>query len=295
MLRDVFRRVAPFDAPEAYVYVGFGSVWFADFVLFHRALGVRDMISIESSTKAKERVADNAPFAIDLRFARSERILPHLDWARRQFIWLDYDDAIDPNKLIDCDIVASKAYSGTLFAASLRADAATQGDANGAPGSQIKDFVDTFGAEALPEGVSEEDLFGWPFAKLSRAMLEMRIEAALAVRNGLGDEPVAFRPICSFDYADGIYMTTLVGMFVTESESADFDRCAFDGLDFLPELGATIKIDLPIMTPREVARIEAQLPLAAGRLLELGSVPPRQAERLMKLYRHLPSYMVAEN
>lgn len=295
MLRDVFRRVAAFDAPETYVYVGFGSVWFADFILFHRALGVRDMISIESSVKAKQRVTDNAPFAIDLRFARSERVLPGLDWSRRQFIWLDYDDAITPNKLIDADIVASSAKSGTLFAVSLRADKATQVDTAGPPGSQIADFVDTFGAESLPQGAAEEDLFGWPFASLSRTMVEMRIEAALAVRNGLGGEPMTYRPVCSFNYADGIYMTTLVGMFVSESEADFFDRCAFDGLDFLPALGSTIKIDLPIMTPKEVARIEAQLPLATGKTLDLGSVPERQAARLTGLYRHLPSYMVAEN
>lgn len=295
MLRDIFRRVAPFDTPEDYVYVGFGSVWFADFILFHRALGVRDMISIESSTKAKDRVADNAPFAIDLRFARSERVLPHLDWTRHQFIWLDYDDAIDPNKLIDCDIVATNARSGTLFAASLRADAASQGNMAGTPGSQIKDFVDTFGADAMPAGLFDEDLLGWPFAELSRTMLEMRIEAALAVRNGLGGEPVSFQPICSFNYADGIYMTTLVGMFVTESENDTFARCGFEKLDFIPSVGATIKIDLPIMTPREIARIEAQLPLAVGKSLNLGSVPLRHADRLEKLYRHLPNYMVAEN
>ena len=42
MLCDVFRRLTHFQPVETYCYVGFGSVWFSDFVLFHRALGVSE-------------------------------------------------------------------------------------------------------------------------------------------------------------------------------------------------------------------------------------------------------------
>lgn len=55
MMCDVFRRLRPFGRVEDYMYVGFGSVWFSDFSLFHRALGIRDMLSIEKERSAEQR------------------------------------------------------------------------------------------------------------------------------------------------------------------------------------------------------------------------------------------------
>jgi hypothetical protein len=54
MLCEIFGRVHPFQPVDEYVYVGFGSVWFQDFILFHRHLGMRDMISIERDADARE-------------------------------------------------------------------------------------------------------------------------------------------------------------------------------------------------------------------------------------------------
>ena len=47
MLAEVFRRLRPFQPIEDYTYIGFGGLWFVDFALIHRMLGVHKMISIE--------------------------------------------------------------------------------------------------------------------------------------------------------------------------------------------------------------------------------------------------------
>ena len=99
MLCDVFRRLRPFGRVEDYVYVGFGSVWFSDFSLFHRALGIRDMISIEAADTAKERIEANKPFRIPVDYRTSNDALPDLDWLRNQFLWLDYDDPMSTDML----------------------------------------------------------------------------------------------------------------------------------------------------------------------------------------------------
>lgn len=294
MLRDIFRRVSPFASPEDYVYVGFGSVWFADFSLFHRGLGVREMVSIESSVKAVQRVTDNAPFNISLKFDRSERVLPTLDWSRLQFMWLDYDDAIDPNKLRDVDFVARKARSGSLLAVTVRASEAKEYDPTGDIGASTASFRQKFDPGLYPAEIDDGDLMGYPFCTLSRSMLQTKIEDALDVRNSKADDPVRFQPICSIDYADGVLMTTLVGMFHSESDAQRMTECGFDRLDFLPALGSIIRIEVPLMTPREIRLIESQLPLVDGQELDIGSIPEKQVERLVKLYRHLPAFMVAE-
>ena len=39
MLSEMFSRLKVFGSLESYRYIGFGSIWFTDCVLFHRALG----------------------------------------------------------------------------------------------------------------------------------------------------------------------------------------------------------------------------------------------------------------
>jgi hypothetical protein len=81
MLCDIFRRLRPFGRIEDYVYVGFGSVWFSDFALFHRALGIKRMISIEQAETARDRIEANKPFQIPVIYNQSTNVLPTLDWS----------------------------------------------------------------------------------------------------------------------------------------------------------------------------------------------------------------------
>ena len=47
MMCEAFARLGAFDELPSYQYVGLGSVYFVDFLLFHRILGIRDMVNIE--------------------------------------------------------------------------------------------------------------------------------------------------------------------------------------------------------------------------------------------------------
>ena len=232
MLCDVFRRLRPFGSIEEYVYVGFGSVWFADFVLFHRSLGIKDMISIEQSAAAKARIEENKPFRIPVDYRSSKDALPDLDWDRKQIIWLDYDDPISPDILQDIRSVVSRARSGSVVAVSVQCvrapqvSEAEQDDVGGAP-KAIDRFVAVFGRERIPEGTTEEDLFGWPFGGLSRKLLLQEIEGALAIRNGDHEQKFAFKNICEIEYEDGAKMTTIVGLIHSEADSNRFEDCRF--------------------------------------------------------------------
>jgi len=46
MLSEMLGRLKVFGSLETYRYIGFGSIWFSDCVLFHRALGIEHMVSI---------------------------------------------------------------------------------------------------------------------------------------------------------------------------------------------------------------------------------------------------------
>jgi len=52
MLCAAFERLHPFQRIQDYRYVGFGSIYFSDFQLLHRQLGITDMLSIERDISA---------------------------------------------------------------------------------------------------------------------------------------------------------------------------------------------------------------------------------------------------
>lgn len=299
MLCDVFRRLRPFGRVEDYVYAGFGSVWFSDFALFHRALGIKHMVSIEQEASAKERIEANTPFRIPIDFRPSRDALPELDWTRHLFLWLDYDDPLSPDMLLDMRTVARRARSGTTLAVSVQCvqapqvSEANQDSARDAP-SALSRFIDAFGRDRIPQATSGEQLYGWAYGTLSRTMVLQEIEAELARRNSSGkDDDILFQPVCEIEYEDGAKMTTLIGVFFRQSHSARFEACHFDGLEFRTA-GRPVRIAVPKLTVREFKALERQLPLAPGEELELGPIPPGEAGRFASMYRYLPNFAVLE-
>jgi hypothetical protein len=295
MLSEIFRRLRPFQPVEDYTYVGLGSIWFSDFSLFHRALGIRDMQSIEKVKTAKDRVEANKPFStIAVAYDDTSVVLPQLDWSKRSFIWLDYDDQLSPNMLLDCQTVATYAASGTVLAVSVQCQQAKEvDDAQDDPAGPLAfdRFRDQFGRESIPQDAAEEDLFGWPLGKLSRRMIETKIQSTLAVRNiGIGQfNTVSFLPICEIEYKDGAKMTTTVGIFVEGRELHLAQACGFDTLDFLSPTGRPIRIDIPVLTTREIRHVERQLPRTAVPM-DYGSIPTSDADRFAEFYRYLPNF-----
>lgn len=298
MLGDVFRRLSHFEILEDYVYVGFGSVWFADFVLYHKMLGIRDMISIEEASGARDRFEANRPFNIDIVFQNSNVALPALDWSRRQIVWLDYDGTLSTEMLQDARTVAANARSGSVLAISVQcneaADVEDAADNSGGP-TALERFAQRFGRERVPNGTSEEDLYGWRFGALSRVLIAAEIEVGLSARNAAGPQNFAFHPITSINYQDDAKMTTIVGIIVEEAESDRFAACQFERIDFLQGRPQPIKIEVPKLTGRELKHIERQLPLGEGVEVNLGGgIPGRDARLFVEMYRYFPNFAVVE-
>lgn len=300
MLSEIFRRLWPFQSIADYVYVGFGAVAFTDFVLFHRALGVHKMLSIEQNVEGIDRVRENVPFDIAIDNRSSAVALLDLEYQKRHIIWLDYDDKLLPGMLLDAATIAARACSGSAIAISFNChDAAEVSEAKNADEgvSALDLFTNRFGRERLPPNTYEDDLHGWPFARLGRSIILSEIEASLATRNinVPVDQVLSFHPICSIEYRDGAKMTTLVGIFCSaEDEATKLRLCDFSSLDFLPRDGKPIRISVPKLTLREIRNLERQLPLCSDDL-NLGTIPRGDAGLFAAFYRYLPNFAVLEN
>src|SRR5438874_9971114 len=67
-----------------YQYTGFGSVYFVDFILFHKLLGIQNMVSVEQDNKIEKRVKYNRPFGfIKLVMGTATDVIPTLSQDRK--------------------------------------------------------------------------------------------------------------------------------------------------------------------------------------------------------------------
>jgi hypothetical protein len=305
MLCDIFRRLAHFQPVEHYRYVGFGSVWFSDFVLFHRALGIRNMLSIEQAVRSRARFEANKPFAIEIDFRASSLVLPGLDYERPQFFWLDYDDPITLDMVNDVAAIARRASSGTVLVVSVQcvrppdiaaAEREQLNDPNAiGPMQRFAARMSADGVDRVPGDLERGQLSNWAFGDLSRSIFYAEIDRILQDRRLSAPEgAVSYRSICDFEYEDGAKMTTLALVFHSEDDAAKVDACRFEDLEFLDPAGDAVFIPTPKITPREFRHLESQLPLAPGSELNIGHIPPGETTRFGDMYRYFPNFVSAE-
>jgi hypothetical protein len=297
MMCDSFRRLSKFASLESYQYVGFGSVWFSDFNLFHRALGIEKMISIERMEAHRERFLFNRPFrGVDIRFGESARELPNINWRLRTITWLDYDDPLCPPILADVRTIATNIAGGSLLAVSVQCENPPLGppdeDGERQPVKTVDEFRSVFGPARTPIDMTSKDLVGWNVAATARNAVTTEIADALSAVNASRPDVqrLEFRQIMALEYADGAKMTTVAGVFVDKGQNSIFSSCGFDELSFYRSGNDALRIEVPKLTPREMRELESRLPMNDPAAIDPGVMPQRDAVAFARLYRYLPSF-----
>ena len=76
---DGLRRIIDTCALEDLIYIGLGSVWFTDFILAHRNLGIETMFSIEQDDIVFKRAEFNKPYrTLEVIHGESQDVVPEL-------------------------------------------------------------------------------------------------------------------------------------------------------------------------------------------------------------------------
>jgi hypothetical protein len=108
---------------SAYQYIGMGSLFYVDYRMFHKYLGIKDMISMEMEEEKIDRFKFNKPYEfIRLVPGMSTEVLPTLEWDNAKFIWLDYDSRISPLVISDLQIISSRIQPGGILLITLDAE-----------------------------------------------------------------------------------------------------------------------------------------------------------------------------
>jgi hypothetical protein len=287
LIVETMRRLERLTPVSAMRYVGMGSLYFADFSLFHRRLGIEEMHSIENATVegTKERFRANAPYGTQLHFNHTSQALPNLPWDRPALVWLDYDGKLTGEVLTDLEIVVAKCIAPTLIIVSVNVDP-------GLPEGRFSQFVENVSEELLPDNVrTDSDLAGWRMADASRTVMSVLMNDILSNRNGVLEDQLLAPQIFNLRYRDGAKMLTLGWLVYAQSLQVDVDACDLWALPFINAGDEGYEITVPMLTLRETLLLDAQMPSGTA---AVPGIPKSDVEAYMRLYRYLPSFVDAD-
>jgi hypothetical protein len=208
-------------------------------------------------------------------------------------VWLDYDDPLNVGALLDVKFVAGKVLSGSILVVSLQSREAAEIDEAGEDGTPLELFKARYGRERVPQETGEDDLYGRPFAALTRGLVADEIDAAIKARDhGVDGGAMLLKKIFDIEYADGVAMSTSAFLIYSEHDHQAAAACDFDNLEFVSQADRLVRISVPKITPREARFLETQLPKGEG--FHRGNVPESDARDFAEFYRFLPNFAAIE-
>jgi hypothetical protein len=276
-----------------YQYLGMGSMWFVDFILAHKNLGIEDLVSFE--------LADYSPRAIFNRPYNNIKVFPGpvsegittIDWVKPAIVWLDYDCGPEnPAVFEDSATVASKINPGSILMVTVNAHMGRvpNKNAEGEPLTRHQGLEFILG-DAAPSEEEFKYINLKNYHNVLATCLTRHIERAHR-RSGRGGKYVSF---LNYYYKDNAPMITVGGMFVDETneDKLKANRC-YTGSKYIgPGL---YPIQVPPLTHRERISLDALLPTAQSLkeediLARLGfKLPQDQLDDYAKFYKLYPSY-----
>lgn len=274
---------------EEMIYVGFGSIWFTDFVLAHKLLGIQDMFSIEANEIGFARAKYNAPYAtVRVLNGYARDVLPelfaHSSAAHRPWMaWLDFDYAFDEAMSDDIRLLIENAPQNSVVVVTFNANEMKYGKAPERPARLRQIFgsvvPDDLSARACKDERAQETL-----ANIS--LDHMKSIAAEISRPG------GFVPAFRLIYRDQSPMVTVGGVLPAKGASVIAEGVVQNAT-------WPAKPQKPIMAPhltiREASALQSKLP-CQGRLSReivqsLGfDLPEEQIEAFATYYRQYPSF-----
>jgi len=271
-----------------YQYTGMGSIYFVDFIMFHRLLGIHRMLSVEGDRRISRRVQFNRPFnCVNVVMKKAgdviadRRLLPS---DLKHLVWLDYDEKLGTSQLADANLAASSLPRESILLVTVDVD--PPGPEKDGPADWHDYFRDISG-DLFDPALTLEDFAEGKLARVSGRLLHRAIDAGLSTRTH-----VEFIPLFSFDYADTHRMITVGGMIGASEERR---RIRASGLTetkyYRPGRNqAPCRIEVPQLTRKERIWLDQHMPCAPGWSLDEFELRREDLNAYRDVYRYLPAY-----
>ena len=279
MIIETLRRLRSFAPLSEYEYIGFGAHEFVDFELVWRYLGLTRLTSIEETIPI-DRYLFNAPFgAVNVEPGQASSVLPNLALTGRAIVWLDYTRRLDRSAINDVNGLVRRLVSGSVVIVTVNAtpeDRVTK---------RLAGAIARLGRERVPRTHTDASFGQWGLAVLTHSALA---DEVLQTARSRGDGATA-EQLLRFHYQDTSKMLTWAGVIVTPAERPNYERAAFADLPFKALMGdEPVPINPPPLTIREIVRLNAEMPPAAGMASPLPWLSDDDFHAYARLHRWYP-------
>ena len=287
-----------------YRYLGFGSLWFVDFVMAHRMLGIRNLCSMEKEVNA-DRAEFNKPYySIEIRPGDANRLLAEMpadEWGKPQVVWLDYDGRYDDDARDDCRLVLERGKVGTILIATANAHRGSyrRGAPDVAPPvvNTLREMLGDAVPALLPSG-SAADVSETDFPSFLGTSILGHMGSCVRTSGRQTDEmPDRFIPLFNFVHRDNVPMVTVGGLVGSWRMLEDLERhfkaeasdlfqgaaCNREMLDLVP-ITIKEKLSLDSLLPCDEADVQDR---ASSRGIKLSI---DQIMKYRRLYPHFPLF-----
>jgi hypothetical protein len=285
MLIDALLSLAVAGFPiQTYKYTGMGSIYFIDFMLFHRFLGITDMLSVEFDTQIPKRIEFNKPFdCVKTKICPIGDVIPTLSKDVSHFLWLDYDSVLTKSHLDDISQSTTFLSKGSILLVTIDVEPPPETE----DPQEWKDYFEEEASAFLDPCFKVED-----FVKSLLPQRNIEI-IANAMKSGIAGRPeVEFIPLFNFIYKDGHEMLTMGGMIggpeekrkIRSSILADskYYRGSFDKPPCI--------ITVPKLTRKERQYLDGFMPTKDGWTPKDFELSKESVEDYRDIYRFCPNY-----
>ena len=272
------------------VYVGFGSIWFIDFVMAHKLLDIEDMVSMEIDDIGYRRAVFNKPYAtVHVRHGNSSCLLAELyddgnfsvyPWV----VWLDYDRHLDEALRDDIRSVIERSPANTVFLTTFNG---TDNRYRRRPSERPARLADLLG-NVVPDGLPSARCKG---DSMQETLADLTIDFMRSI--GVGSaRPGGFEPAFRIIYKDASPMVTVGGIMPSPEKFDDAERAiGVETWKCRPES----RIVAPLLTIRETATLQSLLPRVDGLSRNIVQdqgfdLEDGQIESFQKYYREYPTF-----
>ena len=285
MFVDAFQRLAQagFEIRD-YQYTGFGAIFFVDFIIFHKLLGISKMLSIEHDESIETRVKFNCPFeCVDVKIDLSTNVIPTLSQGRKHILWLDYDESVTNALLEDVYLAGSQLSGGSVLL--ITVDVEPPDKESDEPKASQEYFKNEAGKYI---GMFEvRDFTKSKLPSTNKLVLLNALQDGMSGRTG-----IEYLPMFHFLYADDHKMLTIGGIIGSETEKRKIAAMNMKGAKYIRTKidSEPYEIKVPTVTRKERHLLDSNMPCENGWQPDDFSFPDEDIEIYREIYRFLPAY-----
>jgi len=274
-----------------YTYLGFGSPYYADFILFHKYLYIDSMICVEKESIPR-RMEFNQPFKfIKLKMMPVADVLPQLKRGAKYIVWLDYDYLLNTEILNEIAGFIYLLSPGSILIITVEAEPRLPLDEDDGEmsGNQREDRLFQILQEQLgkyyPGTIRRNLIARNALPTFFSEILRSRLEEQASKREGL-----QFFQLFNFKYADGAHMLTVGGMLGNDESAKQLRNSGVYNLSFIETGSEPKRISVPPLTVREKQWLERNLRKSLTSSKLAFELDAEFVETFRQFYRHYPTY-----